>query len=104
MAIITRTVASAQAPDGQTVTFQYDYDDATLLIRTIRCINPSSSAAYSRATLLSANRTYEKTWQPGQPGNTEEISIPTGQASNLQLFVNANGKLDGVDWETRVPA
>jgi hypothetical protein len=104
MAIQTKTLSEQQAPDGQMVTFQFDYDDVDLRVRTIRCINPSASAAWAKAVLISNGRTYEHTFQPGQPNSTEELTIPTGQAQRLQLFVNANGKLDGVEWETRVPA
>jgi hypothetical protein len=82
-----------------TIVFQYDYDDVSLRIVAIRCINGSAAPAWGRATQINADgtlntsRTYATTFPANQ---TTVINVPTGASQRLQLFVNATGKLDGV--------
>ena len=74
--------------DNDRVLFEYDFDDATLLISTIRCINQTDRDAWGSATDLLRNRTYERIW----PANaTTEQGIPTGQGQRLELVAGGRG-------------
>ena len=96
----TVTKLEAEYADGL-VRFEYDYDDATLRLTALRCVNNTSQAAYGKATQTSNGRTHERTFGADQ---TTAVAIPTGAAQRLQLVLGSNGKLDGVSIETRWPA
>lgn len=74
--------------DNDRVVWEYDYDDTTLYVVTLRCINQTDHAVWASATDTIRNRTYERTW----PANaTTEQNIPTGQANRLELVIGPRG-------------
>lgn len=85
MATVTREVGGFE---GGLIVWQYDYDDQTLYVLTIRCLNQTDSTAWASATDTIRDRTYERTW-PAQA--TTEQAIPTGQANRLELVVGPRG-------------
>lgn len=101
MATVTRQIGAWSDNTNDTFTVTMDYDDVDLRIRAFHGDNrsPTNSATVS-ATDLSAARTYSKVCPPNVV--TDQI-VPTGQAQKLQLFINAAGKLDGVEWSVQFP-
>jgi hypothetical protein len=99
MAIQTRTIGSVGDPQGGQATLGYDFDDATLLITTIRVVNNSSMVAHAEATSTSTGRAYSVDVPPGQT-----LNVPIGgqQANRLQLVTTPSGKLDGVESSFRL--
>lgn len=96
MALVTHVLAG-----GDECRLEYDYDDATLYLRTIRVVNNRADGVYVRATSTSTGRMYERTCAPG----TTSVSIPTGAAARLALRRGLlGGKLDGVEWALNIPA
>lgn len=100
MATLTRVLSETVAPDGGVVRFEYDYDSVSLRITALRCVNGSAGFVYISAKRLSNNVLHEVTAPPG----TSQVAVPTTPAARLQLFTNADGKLDGVEIVTAVPA
>lgn len=85
-----------------TVTVEADYDDAnpTPRIQIIRVINPEADACFVQATRTSNGRTYGQRFGPG----TTFITIPQSPpASRLEGFLDARGRLDGIDWSIIAP-
>jgi hypothetical protein len=75
--------------------FEIDYDDATLYLTALRCVNMTAFPAYGTATQVLSGRTRTATFPANQ---TTTISIPTGGAQRLQLQLDGRGRLDGVDY------
>lgn len=87
--------------NNETVVFEYDYDDSTLFVTAVRCLNQTDQPAYASATDLTRNRTYEREW-PAQA--TTEQAIPTGAAQRLVLTVSPSGRFDNLSVSMRWPA
>lgn len=100
MAIQIRVIATITTNTG-VVRFEYDYDDAAnrLWVTAVRCVNTSTEAAYGELVMLSNGRKYGARFAPG----TTEIAVPTAANLRIQHFINANGKLDGIDKNILVP-
>jgi hypothetical protein len=95
----TRTIVEASFQNGL-VRYEVDYDDVSLLVTALRCINnsdqgPTPGASTGRVWLVNDP---SKAFPPGsgtdpskaritQPGVTETAPIPGGQANRLQLTV-----------------
>jgi hypothetical protein len=75
------------------------WDDVSLLLTRVIVDNrtgPASWPLHVVATVDKNGRTFNQTVQPG---NILDQSIPTNQASRLELTINPdNGRLDGVTW------
>jgi hypothetical protein len=109
MAIVTQQLA---AFDEGRCRMEIDYDDADLMVRTFRCINDSvypvghplagqTIPAYGEARRTNGTGpTYSQTFDT----TFFEQTIPTSPANRLQLTVNANGRLDSVEYSFRWPA
>lgn len=86
------------------VIFEIDYDDVSMLLVAVRCINLSSQPAYARAVLISnPNRDYSHIF----PANTvDTVQIPTNPSGRMDVFYNpiTPTKLDGVDYFIMWPA
>lgn len=95
MAIQTRILSVSTDSNNETFQVEYDYDDVDLRIRQFRGINNQNIDHTVTAHDIAADRTYTKVCPANQ---TTTQNVPTGAAQRLQLFVNANGKLDGVEW------
>jgi hypothetical protein len=95
----TATVVLSEACGGL-VRWEADYDDLTLLITALRCVNGSDQAAgVSPAAALSRvwlttdpSRVYPPT-RPlrTQPGATDVQAVPTSKAAQLQLVMVPHG-------------
>ena len=86
--------------DGGNVRVEIDYD-ASRRITALRCVNGSGLALYAEAVQVSNRRKYASTFLPN---STTEIPVPTGTAQRLQLVLNAQGRLDGVEYAIVYPA
>lgn len=101
MTVVTRQVGVWHDADNAAFTITYDYDDVDLRIRAFHGDNDSLvNSAQVAAHDIAADRTYNKTCPPN---TITDQNVPTGAAQRLQLFVNANGKLDGVEWSVQFP-
>jgi hypothetical protein len=81
---------------------QYDYDDVSLLLTAIRCINNTSKPAYGWAAReTNYNVNYEATFPANQ---TTEFPINNGVNNRLQLVIDAPGRVHGVEYRLRYPA
>jgi hypothetical protein len=82
---------------------EYDWDDATLRITRLRCINPTSQAVWLRAEpTVDPTVAFENTYAANS-GTTENV-IPGNVASRYQVTVTTSGKLSGVVYSTAYPA
>lgn len=77
------------------LTVSIDYDDANLRVLAFHIINTDSRSYTISATSNANGKNYLFTIQPN---SMIDQNVPPGAANRLQLFVNANGKLDGLDW------
>jgi hypothetical protein len=101
LAIITQQVAQFTETPSSVCTLQYDYDDVSLLVTAIRCINNTTQTCWGfvgRITNLNVN--YETTFSAGQ---TTEIPVGNGQNTRLQLESTPRG-FTGVEYRLRYPA
>ncbi len=73
----------------------YDYDDVSMWLTAVHVVNTGLYPLPASATVTSNGRTFSHTTAPGDTFNQ---SIPTGVATRLSNFVNAQGRVDGVDW------
>jgi hypothetical protein len=90
----TQTITEASFANGL-VRYEVDYDDVSLLVTALRCINNHDKASSGRVWLVNDP---SRAFPPGsgtdptkaritQAGVTESVSVPTNQASRLQLIV-----------------
>lgn len=96
MAVLTKQLGGL----GPDVRFELDYDDRKLLLVALRCINNSDSAAWGQAVATANGRTYGMRFPPGQ---TTEVAIPTGPQQKLDITIDAQGRLDGVEYSLMAP-
>lgn len=74
---------------------EYDYDDSTMRITTVRAVNTGSHDVRVTATRVSDGLSYQQVFLSGQ---TQAFLVPTTPAARLQLTLDALGRLDGVSW------
>lgn len=98
MATVTRNLAYF----GESVViFEIDYNDVSLLLLAVRCINNSAEPAYGKAYHLATGRMYDSYFPANQ---TTFLPIPTGPQTRMQVSVDARGRVDGVDYTLVWPA
>lgn len=90
MAIVTKHLTTI----NNEITVTYDYDDVSLIIQTVDVVNTSARDYTVKVTRLNNGQEYEFTIGPGELHQ----NIPQGAATRLGLSINANGRLDGVEW------
>ena len=97
MAIQTRTLGVAVDETTDTIaTLQVDYDDVALRLTAVRILNPTSKPTFVTARRASGGGpTYTMN---GAPGQTTEQAIPGSAAARLGVSIDAQGRLDGVDY------
>ena len=101
MAIVTQQVAAFTETPSSVCILQYDYDDVSLLVTAVRCINPTSQPLYAWVARLSNyNVNYESTFPAGQ---TTEFPVGNGANNRLQLSIEERG-ITGVEYRLRYPA
>lgn len=98
MAIVTKQLAMF---DNGNVTLEIDYDDATLLLRAVRCVNNSAQPCAYRATHLATGRNVSGSFAAGR---TVSVNIPTNAAARMQITIDARGRVDGVEYQLSWPA
>lgn len=98
MAVVTKQLA---AFDNGNVVLEFDYDDATLLLRAVRCINNSAQPCAYSATHLATGRSASGTFAAGR---TASITIPTNAAARMQITIDSRGRVDGVEYQLSWPA
>lgn len=82
------------------VEFSIDYDDVTLIITAVRCINASTQSAWVKATHLETGRTYERVCAPG----TIVVAVPTNPAKRMTFYYDSNKQaITGIDFEMMYP-
>lgn len=95
MAIQSKEMWSSGSPESP-ATLTMFYDDQALLITRIVIDNTNGKFPLkAKAVVLANGRTFQTTVNPG---DTLDQNIPTNQANRMELFVDARGRLDGVDW------
>lgn len=97
MAIQSRVLWTSGKPNNPaSVTIFWD-DAASPMVLTRVIIDNTQGDLPVRmtATVTSNGRTFSTTVQPG---DTFDQNIPTNPANRLAVFINAQGRLDGVDW------
>lgn len=95
MATQTRTLGSLFDGAGNAAVLSYDYDDATLRVSRIRCVNGLSVPVFASLTRLSDGRMYGPATCAAE--TTITPAIPAGAANRLPLTLLAKGTLDGAD-------
>jgi hypothetical protein len=101
-----RTVVVFESTPSRPVQFEYDYDDATLIVQGVRCINNSPSAAKVTATVLeSAARNAGLTRSEVFAANaTRFVALPTSPNGRYQFTVEpTKGRLDGIQFAMEWP-
>lgn len=109
MALVTKTIWDATAmdldyqPTGDRCFVDIVYDDVDLRLRSVRAVNPASSAwsFWFRISRMDRSQAREGI-RP--PGTDVTISIGTGAAVRLQLTVNAKGALVNLEGDFAYPA
>lgn len=82
MATVTKQIASFQ---DESIRFEIEYDDVTLRISALRCINNSGQAGYGELIRQSDGLVYGQRFGAG----TTFISIPTNsQATRMQFTID----------------
>lgn len=101
MAIVTKAMGGDGNPEHGYVRFEVDYDDTNLRLTTLRCINNSDLPCWGKVLKNSNGRTYQMTFPANQ---TTTLNIPTGASQRLTITIDANGRIDGVDYFFMWPA
>ena len=96
MASVTKEIGSF----GDQVTFSITYDNVSNLLTALRCKNDSEQDAIGEATLVANGRSYSKIFQAHTDTN---IAIPTQKATRLDITVDANGRVNGVEYHFSWP-
>ena len=98
MATRTRTIqvlAHGDAPNQTIATVQIDWDDALLRLLAVRCINGTPVAVLAKGTVQKNGRNFSITF----PANaTTAQNIPQNAAARLDVTVDAQGRVDGVEY------
>ena len=95
MAIQSKVMWTSGMPENP-ATLTMFWDDQTLLITRIVIDNTQGKYPLKAKAVVNANgRTFQTTVNPG---DTLDQAIPTNQANRMELFLDAKGRLDGVDW------
>lgn len=97
MAIQTKVLAVLPWDADLVARLEIDYDNADLRIRTVRVVNPAPRGLIVTAARTNGTRTYSATAPANQ---TTTVTVPTTAANRLQLVVDAQGRLDGVEYST----
>ncbi len=89
MATQTRTF---HAYESVGVLFEYDYDDVSMLVQVVRCINNTALDAFAELTVDDASprnrgRSYSQRFGPG----TTTLSVPQGAAQRVELAPGGDG-------------
>lgn len=97
MALVTKTLAVI-SDEGINAVVELDYDDVALTLVTVRCINPTARALVVSGVATSTGRSFSRTFAAGQ---TTEQAIPQQQAQKLDITINPQGRLGGVEYQIR---
>lgn len=102
----TRTFVAKQdihPATGQEARIEVDWNDATNLATAVRCVNPTPSRYYARAsrvTLVNDVRTRDRAIDFTFPANIPagmSFVIPTGQQQRIEVTPIGDGaRLDGI--------
>lgn len=82
---------------------EIDWDDVSLRITRLRCVNPTSQPFWFRAApdvdpTVAIERTYAAN------SGTSVDNVPGNAASRYAVTMTASGKLSGVTYQTAYPA
>lgn len=88
----TQTRVLAETGDGARL--EIDYDDVTLYLTAVRCVNPTGRTVNVTLVQLSNGRTRSRAFGAG----TTALSIGTGAAQRIAMQLGTADKLDGVNW------
>lgn len=89
MALVTVTKAVLE----DVCTWQYIYNDASMRIETVRCINDATRA--SKATIYPDADPSVAMTLTAQPSQTTSWNVPQGQANKWGIGLDANGRITG---------
>lgn len=94
MAIVTKRLGSWE--DGQVV-WELDWDDATLKLRELRCLNTSPFVAVAECWSI-ADPTFRHVITVRPETSPFSQNIPAGVANRYDIGIDARGRLSGVDY------
>lgn len=96
MAIQTKTLGVLVEPEGM-ATAQETYDDVRLRLETARIINthPTLTARLSGFVVANPAKSFTLDCPPNQ---TVTQNIPTGQQARFDITIDAQGRIDGVEY------
>lgn len=82
---------------GQVV-WSYDYNDQSMRLSALHCVNNSDRVTTLKATSNSTGAVVNFTCQAH---STLDQNIPAGQAANFGVVLDARGRIDGISWEVQ---
>jgi len=86
---------------NKTVRFEVDYDDVTLRVSALRCVNDSGQDAYGELVRASDQAARGLTIPAG---TTREVAIPQNPAAARFVFTLREGHVSGITLQSRWPA
>ncbi len=95
MALIDKAIGGF----GDTVRFFVTYDDATLLLDSIRCVNNGDQDCWASVIRETDGLTYNNIFHPGET----IFNIPPGQTNRIGVVVRPDGRLIGVSYSLMYP-
>lgn len=99
MATQTKVLASGSDADGGVATLEVDYDDATLRLIAVRCVNQTAGTVYAALVQTSNGRLVDHVF----PVGTTTITIPNNAAQKVLFSSVVRNRLDGVELTFKVP-
>lgn len=97
MAILTKDMGIL-TDNGNVATIEVDYDDVALTLVRVRCINGTARAVIVSGTVLKNGRSFSQTFAANQ---TTEITLPQNTNNKLDITLNPQHGIDGIDYTTR---
>lgn len=94
MAIVTKILASF---DDSRCVWELDWDNATLKLKTIRCVNTTPWSAVAEFVSI-ADPTFRHTVVVRPQDSPFSQNIPAGVANKYNIGIDARGRLIGVDY------
>lgn len=99
MAIVTKRLNTFS---GGLCTWELDYDNVTLKLKTLRCTNNYTGWVAIGDFRSSADPTFKYTVEVTTAESPFTQSIPVAVQNKYNITIDANGRMDGVDNQSRM--
>jgi|ERR1041384_2976490 hypothetical protein len=97
MAIVTKNLGSSEG-----TSWELDYDDNSLKLKTIRCINTMTGYVAIGVFKSQADPTFQYIIEVTTAQSPFEQAIPVNVQNKYNIGIDARGRLTGVDYEFRI--